>query len=47
MDSDGPIINSLLDYLEEYLDGDIKAAGIGDFCKAPLFRSAIGRTTHR
>jgi site-specific recombinase XerD len=30
--------------LEEYLDTYIKAAGIGDFGKTPLFRSAAGRT---
>jgi site-specific recombinase XerC len=30
--------------LEEYLDTYIKAAGIGDGDKAPLFRSAVGRT---
>src|SRR4051812_3169758 len=30
--------------LEAYLDAYIKAAGIGDDGKSPLFRSAIGRT---
>ena len=30
--------------LEEYLDTYIKAAGIGDAAKTPLFRSAAGRT---
>ena len=30
--------------LEEYLDDYIKAAGIGEFGKTPLFRSAAGRT---
>jgi site-specific recombinase XerD len=30
--------------LEAYLDAYIKAAGIGDASKSPLFRSAIGRT---
>jgi site-specific recombinase XerD len=30
--------------LEEYLDTYIKAAGISDAAKAPLFRSAVGRT---
>jgi site-specific recombinase XerD len=30
--------------LEAYLDGYIKAAGIGDTHKSPLFRSAFGRT---
>jgi len=30
--------------LEEYLDSYIRAAGIGEDKKAPLFRSAVGRT---
>ena len=30
--------------LEAYLDAYIKAAGIGDDSKSPLFRSAVGRT---
>ncbi len=30
--------------LEAYLDAYIKAAGVGDDSKAPLFRSAVGRT---
>jgi integrase len=30
--------------LEAYLDAYIKAAGIGDQGKSPLFRSAVGRT---
>jgi site-specific recombinase XerD len=30
--------------LEEYLDVYIKAAGIANECKGPLFRSAIGKT---
>jgi integrase len=30
--------------LEAYLDTYIEAAGIGDAAKAPLFRSAAGRT---
>jgi integrase/recombinase XerD len=31
--------------LEAYLDAYIKAAGIGDSGKSPLFRSAVGRTS--
>jgi hypothetical protein len=30
--------------LEAYLDAYIKAAGVGDDGKSPLFRSAAGRT---
>src|SRR5208337_2953807 len=32
------------DNLEAYLDAYIKAAGVGDDGKSPLFRSAAGRT---
>lgn len=33
--------------LEEYLDADIKAAGVADDRKGPLFRAAIGKTKKR